>query len=150
MAAAVLLALFCLGCGGSSKDGDTTKLTLVAKSGTKVTLNVEIADDELEREKGLSGRKSLGANNGMLFLLDNRHAGFWMKDTLIPLSVAFISRCGQIVFIDEMLPETLLIHNTPEPYQFGLEANPGWFKKHSLDVGDQVEIPKDLKQTGCS
>jgi uncharacterized membrane protein (UPF0127 family) len=86
----------------------------------------------------------------MLFLLDDRHAGFWMKDTLIPLSVAFITRCGQIVFIDEMLPETLVIHNTPQPYLFGLEANPGWFKSHGLDVGDQVVIPKNLKQTGCA
>ncbi len=148
---AVMTSMLVAGCGGSkTAKADTRKLTIVAHGGAKANLNVEIADDEPEREKGLSGRKHLDADGGMLFLLDNRHAGFWMKDTLIPLSVAFISRCGQIVFIDEMVPETLNVHNTPADYQFGLEANAGWFKRNGLDVGDEVQIPAELKQPGCA
>src|SRR5436305_937720 len=84
LAIVVFLAMLLgISCNGSKKatsmpSGALTKLTLQTRAGSKVTLNVEIADDEPEREKGLSNRTELPQDNGMLFLLDDRHAGFWM------------------------------------------------------------------------
>jgi uncharacterized membrane protein (UPF0127 family) len=75
--------------------------------------------------------------------------GFWMKDTLIPLSAAFIERCGEIVAIVDMEPQSLQIHNTPREYWFGLETNQGWYGRHTIAVGDSVELPSDLKPA-CS
>ncbi len=133
-----------------AQQGDPDKITVVGKNGAKGTLTYELADDDSERSIGLSGRQALPEDNGMLFVLDERRAGFWMKDTLIPLSVAFISRCGEIVYIAEMKPQDLTIHNTPRDYHFGLEANAGWFSKHKLDVGDTVQLPKQLKPPECT
>jgi uncharacterized membrane protein (UPF0127 family) len=138
-----------VGCSGG-QGSDTNSVSIHSKAGKSVKLRVEIADDEAEREKGLSGRTQLAADAGMLFLLDDRHAGFWMLNTLIPLSAAFISRCGEIVAIVEMQPNSLEIHNTPRDYRFGLEANAGWYAKNGIAAGDKVEIPKSLRQPGCS
>jgi len=139
-----------MSCGSNAQEGNPDKLTIVGRSGAKAQLTFELADDDAERSKGLSGRTQLDANSGMLFVLDDRHAGFWMKDTLIPLSVAFIARCGEIVAIAEMQPQSLEIHNTPRDYKFGLEANAGWFSGHRLAVGDQVQLPKALKPADCA
>jgi uncharacterized membrane protein (UPF0127 family) len=146
----LLSCIALMSCGSNAQKGDPDKLTIVGKSGAKAHLSYELADDDAERSIGLSGRRELDANSGMLFVLGDRHAGFWMKDTLIPLSVAFISRCGEIVAIAEMQPQSLEIHNTPRDYRFGLEASAGWFSGNGLAVGDQVQLPKALKPADCT
>jgi len=149
-ALALLICIALTSCGSNAQKGDPDKLTIAGKSGAKAQLTYELADDDTERSRGLSGRQQLDADSGMLFVLDDRHAGFWMKDTLIPLSVAFISRCGEIVAIAEMQPQSLEIHNTPRDYRFGLEANAGWFSRHGLVVGDEVQLPKGLRAGDCT
>ena len=86
----------------------------------------------------------------MLFVIPQRGAGFWMKDTLIPLSVAFLGPCGEIVAIADMEPLSPQLHNPDRPYGFGLEVNQGWFSNHGLGVGDKVVLPDGLKPAGCN
>ena len=66
----------------------------------------------------------------MLFVIEQRGPGFWMKDTRIPLTVAFIDACGAILAFTDMEPFSLSLHNTEQPYSFGLEVNQGWFARN--------------------
>jgi hypothetical protein len=72
-----------------------------------------------------------------------------MKDTTVPLSVAFLARCGDIVDIQDMVPLSLDLHNTDEEYSFGLEVPQGWFAANDVKVGDLVSIPRDHRPDGC-
>ncbi len=140
-------AMLLAGCGGGTKEGQFY-LTLVNESGKTAVLQTELADNPQTMERGLSGRTSLPRDAGMLFIITVRGPGFWMKDTLIPLSVAFIGDCGEIVALADMEPQTLDLHSTHRPYKFGLEVNKGWFAQHNIGVGDKVRIPPPLAP-GC-
>jgi len=83
---------------------------------------VEVAKTPEERSRGLMGRKFLGKDEGMLFIFETEdYHGFWMKDTLLPLSIAFIDRDGRIVSITDMQPLTLDSHLPPKPILYALE-----------------------------
>jgi uncharacterized protein len=144
----VMMALV-LGSLGSAEFIEREPLTIVAANGTTARLDVEIAETAEERERGLSGRSELPQDTGMLFVLRERGPGFWMKDTSIPLSVAFIEECGQIVDIQDMRPHTLDLHNTGRDYSFGLEVNQGWFARNGIAVGDIVSLPRHLRSPTC-
>jgi uncharacterized protein len=151
VAGLVALALFLGSLGSSEEDPDAIDrepLTIVTREGDIVRLEVEIADTQEERSVGLSGRQSLEEDTGMLFV-GLTGAGFWMKDTFVPLSVAFLARCGEIVDIQDMEPLSLDIHNTDEDYEFGLEVAQGWFAQNGIEVGDIVSIPRDHRPDGC-
>ena len=112
----------------------TTKLTV----GSEV-VTVEVADDGEERAMGLMFRDRLAENTGMLFVYpDARERSFWMKNTRIPLSIAFIDETGTIRSMAEMKPldETMTRSGAPVPY--ALEMPGGWFPEHGLKVGDKV------------
>ena len=147
LAAFSLLAAACSGSNGGDETG--VRLTLRSVAGRTATLKVEVADDQAERQVGLSNRESLAPEAGMLFVIEGRGPGFWMKDTSIPLSVAFIGECGQIVALADMEPFSLQVHNTERPYRFGLEVNRGWFAAHGIGAGDTVVIPEAYWQPGC-
>jgi uncharacterized membrane protein (UPF0127 family) len=136
-------------CSSGEAGGGLDTLRLVNSRGETKTLRVEVADTPAEREFGLSGRETLAADGGMLFVIEVRGPGFWMKDTRIPLSVAFISACGEIVALADMEPLSLQLHNTDRAYRFGLEVNQGWFAANGVGVGDEVELPPELRQAGC-
>ena len=104
---------------------------------------VEVAKTPEERSHGLMGRKYLGKDEGMLFIFEteDRH-GFWMKDTFIPLSIAFIEKNGRIVWITDMKPLTLDSHVPPQPVLYALEMNKGWFSSRGIKVGDMVRFSK--------
>ena len=77
-------------------------------------------------------------------LLGNKSkAGFYMKDTLIPLSIAFIDANGTIVDIQDMQPQTTDVHYSEKPYRYAVEANQGWYGEKGIVVGDKVEVPID-------
>ncbi|HEX5368045.1 MAG TPA: DUF192 domain-containing protein [Dehalococcoidia bacterium] len=139
-----------LGTCGSSASIDRTPLTIVAANGTTAHLQVEIAQTPEELETGLSNRDEIPLDTGMLFVIQQRGPGFWMKDTHVALSVAFIGECGQIVDIQDMQPLSLDIHSTDQPYSFGLEVDQGWFQRNGIAVGDIVSIPKDLRPASCN
>ncbi len=102
-------------------------------------VTVEVADDESERAVGLMYRTSMDADRGMLFVypeaLERR---FWMKNTRIPLSIAFIGSDGVIVSIKDLKP--MDTNQTPSgaPAQYALEMNLGWFSEHGVVPGDVV------------
>ncbi len=116
-------------------------LDIITGAGQAVTLQVEIADTPEERARGLSGRPELPANQGMLFVIDEYRSGFWMKDTALPLSIAFVSAEGLILDIQDMEPYSLAIHNIQEPYSYALEVNQGWYDRHGIAAGDVVQLP---------
>ena len=136
--AAVLVALAAL---GASADV-SFRSSRVKVAGHE--LKVEVAENEPQREQGLMYRKSLGRNEGMLFLFDEpAYHSMWMKNTLIPLSVAFIDAKGEILNIVDMEPQTLDSHMAAGPAVYAIEANKGWFADKKIKAGDKVSgLPK--------
>jgi uncharacterized membrane protein (UPF0127 family) len=115
-------------------------------SGTDATLTVRIADSAEEQRQGLMGVETLGEDRGMAFVYDDPTTGsFWMKDTLIPLSIAFVAG-DRIVAIEEMTP----CESDPCPtwdsggaaYTLAIEANAGWFTAHGIAVGDRATLER--------
>lgn len=157
----LLLAAFLVaGCGGtdnadsaaSSTGAATTELRpliIDASGGERVRLQVEIADTDAERQRGLMERTALGENRGMLFVFeDEQTLSFWMKNTLIPLSVAYMDSEGRIVDIQKMEPAPedasdaeLPRYPSAEPARYALEVNQGFFEEYGVEVGDMVELP---------
>jgi hypothetical protein len=106
-----------------------------------IELNIEYADNYERRAQGLMFRKSLCGECGMFFRFGNpRIAGIWMKNTLVPLDVAFIRKDGVITDIKALTPHDLTSINSSEIVLYALEMNQGWFKKNGIAVGDKVII----------
>lgn len=102
-------------------------------------LKVEVAASDPQRTQGLMYRKSLGKNDGMLFVFDQiEYHSMWMKNTLIPLSVAYIADDGAIVNIEDMKPQTEDSHCAKKPVRFALEMNLGWFASKALRPGTKL------------
>lgn len=102
-------------------------------------LRVEVAATEPQRTQGLMFRKRLGRDEGMLFVFDDPgYYAMWMKNTLIPLSVAFIDSHGSILNIVDMEPQTLDAHGAAGPALYAIETNRGWFEAHRVKPGDKV------------
>ncbi len=105
-------------------------------------LFVELAFTPDTRSCGLSNRYTLGENNGMLFLFPNiGKRTFWMKNTHIPLSIAFIDDAGKIVMIHQMeADQTSTTYHSFHPVRYALEVNQGWFTLHGIKTGDRVKM----------
>jgi uncharacterized membrane protein (UPF0127 family) len=106
------------------------------------TLTVELATTPAARNCGLSNRFKLPKNRGMLFIFPNlSNRTFWMKDTYIPLSVAFLDDSGQIINLQNMTPmQTEKSYYSSQPAKYALEVNQGWFDTHEIEIGDTVEM----------
>ncbi len=103
------------------------------------TIRVEHAATPETLREGLMHRTALAADNGMLFELGEPDIHcFWMKNTLIPLSIAFIDRDGRIVDIQDMRPQSLDPHCPTEPVTRALEMNLGWFARAGVRTGAHV------------
>ncbi len=99
-------------------------------------IRAEVAADEPTRERGLMFRKQMASNAGMLFLFDDAASQcMWMKNTLIPLSVAFLDDHGTIINIEEMAPQTEDTHCARRPARYALEMNGGWFAARGIKPG---------------
>lgn len=99
-------------------------------------IEAEVAANQADRTQGLMHRRVLAPNQGMIFAFPQTamHC-FWMKNTPLPLAIAFLDEKGKIVSIDEMAPETEDNHCPAEPARFALEMNAGWFKAKGLKAG---------------
>lgn len=119
---------------------------VIQSKGGAITMPVEIADDEAKQEYGLMNRTSLPANAGMLFVFqppaNAKQIGFWMKDTLIPLSIAFVDPSSTVESIQDMQPLTEDVHFAPADYSYAIEANQGYFANHGVNVGDKITIQR--------
>ncbi|MFJ3056901.1 DUF192 domain-containing protein [Herbaspirillum sp. NPDC087042] len=103
-------------------------------------IKAEVAQTEAEREQGLMFREKMADNEGMLFLF-GAPAGvcMWMKNTLIPLSVAFMDEKGVIINIEEMKEQTLDSHCAKRGAVYALEMNKGWFKQKNIKPGTKID-----------
>jgi len=103
-------------------------------------IQAEVAGTPATRSQGLMRRKAMAQGAGMLFLFDESAAHcMWMKNTLIPLSVAFIDESGQIVNIADMQPLDETSHCASRPARYALEMNRGWFKKRGIVAGARIQ-----------
>lgn len=104
-------------------------------------LSVEIADEMEEKVRGLQKRESLDNEWGMLFVYTReQELCFWMKNTYMPLDIAFINDHNVIVDMQTMEPQTTEIHRSQSHARYALEVNQGWFASHGVEVGDSVVL----------
>jgi uncharacterized membrane protein (UPF0127 family) len=102
-------------------------------------IKAEIVANDTDRQQGLMFRKKMGENEGMLFVLDApADICMWMKNTLIPLSVAFIDQNKNIINIEDMKPNTLHSHCAKRKASYALEMNQGWFNKKNIKPGTKI------------
>ena len=102
-------------------------------------INAEVASTQEQRAIGLMHRPTMPANDGMLFVFERPgQQCFWMKNTLLPLSIAFLDDDGTVVNIEEMKPQSLDSHCSAKPVRFALEMNQGWFGKRAIKPGAKI------------
>ena len=116
------------------------KLPTVALNAGMHIIQAEVAQTAEQRGIGLMHRPKMGTNDGMLFVFDTAaEQCFWMKNTLLPLSIAFLDEQGGVVNIEDMAPQTLNGHCSKRPVRFALEMNLGWFAKRGIKPGSRIE-----------
>ncbi|MEF2098485.1 DUF192 domain-containing protein [Bacillus sp. CFBP9009] len=121
-----------------------TKMIKILSGNRETRLTVQVADTQRKRDKGLMFVGKLPENEGMLFVFPVKiYGGFWMKNTLIPLSIAFLDWDGEILKILHMEPCKEDICPTYDPeisYHYAIEVNLGWFEKNQIKEGDYVRF----------
>ncbi len=120
-------------------------LSLAAASGPVelviggITVTAEVADEPAERRQGLMGRTALPKNHGVVFVYpDEDIRTFWMKNTPLPLSIAFLDRLGRVVQIAKLKPHDTRSVSSEVPAMYALEMTAGWFEAHSVTIGQPV------------
>jgi uncharacterized protein len=146
-----LVAVLAMGCNGQNETlppmgEDETGMDLPPRGHAWVvigqdTVVAEVADTPSARERGLMFRTELEEGQGMLFVFqDEETRGFWMRDTYIPLDIAYLDRTQRIVDIQQMEPQVEELYESAAPAMFALEVPQGWFEERGIEVGDQVRI----------
>ena len=136
------LAAFLAATLAMAQDAPQMNLPRVKLSAGMYQIDAQVAGTEDQRMTGLMFRKEMPQHEGMLFVFEYPSPQcFWMKNTILPLSVAFIADDGRIVNIDEMKPQTLDSHCSTEPVRYVLEMNKGWFSKKGIKAGAHLEGP---------
>lgn len=127
---------------GSSSPSPELATTIIDTGDEVVLVDTEVADSPEERAQGLMHRKSLGEDEGMMFLyFEPQNGWFWMKDTTIPLSIAFFDHQGRIIEMMDMHPcraEPCKTYSPDEPYWGALEVNQGAFEQWGVEEGDVI------------
>lgn len=138
LAAIILLALV------SCAESDALETITVSIEGVEFT--IEVARTPEEQQRGLMYRRSLGERSGMLFAYDSdRKLEFWMKNTFIPLSIAFLSSAGEIIEIHDMEPESLRGIPSTRSVRYALELNRGAFEEIGAGPGSFVRFPEGFE-----
>ena len=136
---ALLAALLCAVALPAFAQDAPQKLPAIRLSAGMHLIQAEVAQTPDQRSTGLMFRKSMGPNEGMLFAFDRPEPQcFWMKNTLLPLSIAFLADDGSIVNIEDMKPQSLDSHCSARPVRFVLEMNQGWFAKRAIKPGAKI------------
>ena len=144
----VCVSLLCKGfwdvCYGEPKRNKILPINVAG-----IELEVELATTFEEQSLGLMYRDKLEENGGMLFVYPRENVlSFWMKDTRMPLSIAFIKADGRIIQIESMKPYSLDTHVSKEKAKYALEMNEGWFRIHNVREGDTVKMPLTMYEKG--
>lgn len=130
--------LLLLSCARNSTPEPVLPTAAITVDGTPVT--AELADTPDLRSRGLMERAALKPDHGMLFIYpDERPRSFWMRNTPLPLSIAYIDRAGRIVRLADMQPFDETSIPSRYPAMYALEMEQGWFLKHGVAAGDRVE-----------
>ncbi len=138
--------IFLAACGGNGQTSNAANRKSPAATPVLtidgVRLNIEIVQDAESRQQGLMNREQLAEDQGMLFVFEStRMLSFWMRNTYIPLDIAFIDEGGKIVDIQRMEPlDDTTSYHSAAPALYALEVNAGWFKERGIKVGSQVEF----------
>ena len=148
LAVLVCVSLLCKGfwdvCYGEPKRNKILPINVAG-----IELEVELATTFEEQSLGLMYRDKLEENGGMLFVYPRENfLSFWMKDTRMPLSIAFIKADGRIIQIESMKPYSLDTHVSKEKAKYALEMNEGWFRIHNVREGDTVKMPLTMYEKG--
>lgn len=102
-------------------------------------INVQVAATNEQRATGLMFRKEMPTSEGMLFIFEQPSSQcFWMKNTLLPLTAAFVADDGTIVNLADMKPQTTNSHCSTQPVRYVLEMNQGWFAKRGIKPGSRL------------
>jgi hypothetical protein len=144
--AGLLVLVFFAACGqkGSGQDIDrpNPKLKTVRLSIGTATVKAEVALTEIERNRGLMYRTTVRDGEGMLFVFDrDQQVSFWMKNTKLPLSLAYILSDGTIVQILDLVPFSEEPRPSVRSIRYALEVPQAWFSRVGIQVGDKVQIP---------
>jgi uncharacterized membrane protein (UPF0127 family) len=143
-----LVVVILAGTGGAAWAQQVTRFPVVSLTAGMHVIKAEVASRETERQQGLMFRKKMGVNEGMVFLFDAPgNVCMWMKNTFIPLSVAFIEDSGKIVNIEDMQPQTTESHCAKKPVRYALEMNAGWFKQKNIKPGTVIKgLPRPRQE----
>ncbi|MFA6508718.1 MAG: DUF192 domain-containing protein [Treponemataceae bacterium] len=140
---AFVLFSSCSAQGQSTKKLVAEDLSIAKADGSTAVVHAEIASNDEDRTRGLMFRKVLSDGDGMLFVFESdRELSFWMKNTYVPLSIAFIASDGRIIEIRDMDPLSLAPINSERSVRFALEVPRGWFSRVFVTVGDRISLPK--------
>ena len=129
----------CLSGGASAQDGPQPKLPVAELTAGMHVIHAELATTPEQQAVGMMFRRTMGPNEGMLFV--NSDSGvrcFWMRNTLVPLSIAFIAEDGTVVNIADMEPRSDASHCSAKPVRYALEVPQGWFAKRGFKAGLKI------------
>jgi uncharacterized membrane protein (UPF0127 family) len=138
---ATLFAFWLAAAGGSALAQEAAqKLDTIRLNAGMHLINAEVAQTPAQRQIGLMHRPNMPTNDGMLFVFEERgmHC-FWMKNTLLPLAIAFVADDGSIVNIAEMQAGSEASHCPRQPVRYALEMNQGWFAKRGFKAGARID-----------
>jgi uncharacterized protein len=139
LASAMALAAACALPSQSNAAGEPQNLPAITLNAGIYNIRAQVARTAEQREIGLMFRQNMPVGEGMLFIFeDDAQQCFWMKNTLIPLAVAFIADDGTVVNTDEMKAQTLDSHCSTRPVKYVLEMNQGWFAKRGIKSGSKL------------
>jgi uncharacterized membrane protein (UPF0127 family) len=131
---------------GAGAPAGTVAYRLLPAGGAPQTVRLEVAADPASRARGLMGRTEVPPGRGMVFLYpDDVRESFWMKDTLVPLSIAFVAADGRVVSVAEMTPcraDPCPTYAPAGPYRYAVELRAGAFPAAGVGAGDRV-VPED-------
>jgi uncharacterized membrane protein (UPF0127 family) len=134
------LAAALVACAALAQEQPQMNLPRVKLTAGMHIIDAQVASAPAERETGLMFRKEMPQQEGMLFVFEYpAQQCFWMKNTILPLSVAFVHDDGTIANIEEMQPQTLDSHCSAKPVRYVLEMNKGWFAKKGIKAGFRLE-----------
>lgn len=146
---AFLLLTFCLLAQARNLESEYEKASLLLG---KKNIHAYVADDDHKRAQGLMFIESLPKDTGMIFVFEtSKHLSFWMKDTLIPLSIGFFDEKGVLIDVQEMPVNQSLVAKVAPSYSskgesvFALEMEKGWFAKHKIKLGTRLTLTSNVK-----
>ncbi len=125
-----------------AQDGPQAKLKTIELTAGMHVIHTELAITPDEQATGMMFRRGMGANDGMLFVYaDSGKRCFWMRNTLVPLTIAFIASDGTVVNFADMAPLDERSHCSEKPVQYALEVPQGWFAKRGFKPGLKLRGP---------